>query len=679
MCLRTFIHIRGMAALHSCLVCFCLAHLCLTARCMNSSSSDHHGKTPLYVGGFFTFDETVSATAKLPQVAMKAIEHINNLSFLLDDYELRLRWGYTKGTGAGALSVLHDLVFKGPPVVLAWGPFNDREGFVLSEIAATYNLVQCYTGITFFEQGDPRYPLTIQLAEDERAVDSIRLSFSNYMGWKRVAIIFLDVDSIRREVDNMYRVLTEGGIHVLTVEPVKDISDAYQQLQNLKKHDARIIFIRVPLGSALIFFCQVYKQKLFGPKYVWIIPKYYYGPWWRLRYQNLDCNDEEIRQVVEHVIGFESPDVVQHRKSFSMNGLYQPVDGATEVFVFARISPKLRYTMFGIVSMCIVFGLGVFFVNNKYKQRKVMRITSPPLNNLIIIGGLLHYASIFLHGTEVADLDNFSTIVLCHARVAFTAIGTSLALGALFMKTYRIHIIFNKAVSKLRRVRGLPDSKLIISVAVLVFIDILVQTVWVLTEDTNVVEVELHRSLNPLHPEKELYTVTMMKYCQSQNQLYFAIVIYATKSLLLIFGVFLAWGTRRITIPQLNDSKYLAISIYTVALATVLGFPALEVSSNNVSLYFLVLCMSIVIPNTLVLCMLFLPKIWQLFKNNDDAVSISLMASESRDSKLYDTGNDVHSQRLYKELQKVDLPPYRSRTRHDTHTLGTTHFKCTPI
>ncbi len=57
--------------------------------------------------------------------------------------------------------------------------------------------------------------------------------------------------------------------------------------------------------------------------------------------------------------------------------------------------------------------------------------------------------------------------------------------------------------------------------------------------------------------------------------------------------------------------KYLAISIYTVALAAVLGFPALGVTSNNISLYFLVLSLSIVIPNTLVLCMIFVPKVSQ--------------------------------------------------------------------
>ena len=37
-----------------------------------------------------------------------------------------------------------------------------------------------------------------------------------------------------QEVENMYRILTEGGITVLTVEPVKDMTQVKRKLDNLK-------------------------------------------------------------------------------------------------------------------------------------------------------------------------------------------------------------------------------------------------------------------------------------------------------------------------------------------------------------------------------------------------------------------------------------------------------------
>ncbi len=35
------------------------------------------------------------------------------------------------------------------------------------------------------------------------------------------------------------------------------------------------------------------------------------------------------------------------------------------------------------------------------------------------------------------------------------------------------------------------------------------------------------------------------------------LLLYSIKGILLIFGVFLAWQTRKVTIPALNDSKYI--------------------------------------------------------------------------------------------------------------------------
>ncbi len=98
-----------MTMLQRQLLIFCfMHHQLLITRCANTSfSKSVNGKTPLYVGGFFTFDETVAATARLPQVAQKAIEHINNVPFLLDEYELRLRWGYTKASDNSSVFVIY--------------------------------------------------------------------------------------------------------------------------------------------------------------------------------------------------------------------------------------------------------------------------------------------------------------------------------------------------------------------------------------------------------------------------------------------------------------------------------------------------------------------------------------------------------------------------------------------
>ena len=53
----------------------------------------------------------------------------------------------------------------------------------------------------------------------------------------------------------------------------------------------------------------------------------------------------------------------------------------------------------------------------------------------------------------------------------------------------------------------------------------------------------------------ELIIITKEFYCYCKYTFHWLGSLYAIKGLLLVFGVFLAYETRQITIPGLNDSK----------------------------------------------------------------------------------------------------------------------------
>ena len=61
--------------------------------------------------------------------------------------------------------------------------------------------------------------------------------------------------------------------------------------------------------------------------------------------------------------------------------------------------------------------------------------------------------------------------------------------------------------------------------------------------------------------------------CQSAHQDYYIGAFYIINGLLLVCGAFLAWETRKVSIPALNDSKYIGIWFY------VFSIPLM--SSNN--------------------------------------------------------------------------------------------------
>ena len=68
-------------------------------------------RIPLYIGGFFAFpgDKIFGA---LPYTAQTAVDHINNLTGILDGYELRMRWRLTDVSSTLIVSTLPSMVLN---------------------------------------------------------------------------------------------------------------------------------------------------------------------------------------------------------------------------------------------------------------------------------------------------------------------------------------------------------------------------------------------------------------------------------------------------------------------------------------------------------------------------------------------------------------------------------------
>lgn len=97
--------------------------------------------------------------------------------------------------------------------------------------------------------------------------------------------------------------------------------------------------------------------------------------------------------------------------------------------------------------------------------------------------------------------------------------------------------------------------------------------------------------------------------CVSEHYSQWVLGIMTYKGILLLFGVFLAWETRNVHYAELNDSKNIGVAVYNILLFSVLSittefvlsnFLAKRIFNNSVIL----LC------TTLVLCLVFLPKVW---------------------------------------------------------------------
>lgn len=96
-----------------------------------------------------------------------------------------------------------------------------------------------------------------------------------------------------------------------------------------------------------------------------------------------------------------------------------------------------------------------------------------------------------------------------------------------------------------------------------------------------------------------------------------------------MFGAFLAWETRHVSIPALNDSKYVGMSVYNVVLMCVMGAAISFVLSDQQNYSFGIISVFILFCSTITVCLVFVPKV-----STKEPISI-LLIYLSKTNKLF--------------------------------------------
>lgn len=123
----------------------------------------------------------------------------------------------------------------------------------------------------------------------------------------------------------------------------------------------------------------------------------------------------------------------------------------------------------------------------------------------------------------------------------------------------------------------------------------------------------IYKKFLQAHPSLEdVIIVRENEYCQSEQMNIFVGIIYAYKGMLLIFGAFLAWETRNVSIPALNDSKHIGLSVYNVVIMCVMGAAIALVLSDQKDAVFVLISIFIMFCTTVTLILVFVPKVISL-------------------------------------------------------------------
>ncbi len=115
--------------------------------------------------------------------------------------------------------------------------------------------------------------------------------------------------------------------------------------------------------------------------------------------------------------------------------------------------------------------------------------------------------------------------------------------------------------------------------------------------------------------------------CKSKNMSLWIVLLILYKGLLMVksilfffrsifsliysqfYGSFLSWETRHVSMPALNDSRYIGLSVYIVFICCTLGSLVIFIPSEQIQFSYIVQSFFIGICTTATVCLVFVPKV----------------------------------------------------------------------
>ncbi|XP_024947329.1 gamma-aminobutyric acid type B receptor subunit 1 isoform X2 [Cephus cinctus] len=273
------------------------------------------------------------------------------------------------------------------------------------------------------------------------------------------------------------------------------------------------------------------------------------------------------------------------------------------------VAPAAFLAMTCLASIGVTLALAFLAFNLHFRKHKSIKLSSPRLNNMAAVGCALVYGAVILLGLDHATLPDsdgyFPTV--CTARVYLLSAGFSLAFGSMFTKTYRVHRIFTRSRSGVVKNKLLQDTQLISLICVLLLIDGLVVTLWVTMDPMQRHLRNLTLEINA--QDRGVVYQPQVEVCRSQHTNGWLGALYVYKGLLLVVGVYMAWETRHVKIPALNDSQYIGMSVYSVVITSGIVVVLANLMSDRATPAFVTITALILASTTATLVLLFLPQL----------------------------------------------------------------------
>ncbi|CAF3928470.1 unnamed protein product, partial [Rotaria sordida] len=288
------------------------------------------------------------------------------------------------------------------------------------------------------------------------------------------------------------------------------------------------------------------------------------------QYVDKDCNLTVVKVfLAKNSDSKYDPPSLYEFNPIMWHGNGPPRDRTNQTIVFEHIYLSVFISITICSGIGLIISISLFVFNIHFRKHRYIRMSSPVLNNIILGGCMLAYISMILLGINSSLFPQTiftETImnIICATRVWFLCISFTLAFGSMFSKTWRVHSIF-----------------------------------------TNI---NLTKKYN-----QEIEILPYREECKGHHTTFWFLILICYKGLLMFYGSFLSWTTRHVTIPALNDSRYIGLSVYIVFIFCTLGSLVVFIPSEQIQFSYCLISFFIVICTTVTVCLVFVPKIVEVY------------------------------------------------------------------
>ncbi|XP_035170658.1 probable G-protein coupled receptor 156 isoform X2 [Oxyura jamaicensis] len=289
-----------------------------------------------------------------------------------------------------------------------------------------------------------------------------------------------------------------------------------------------------------------------------------------------------------------------------------------------KSSPSFSAALLGVVWTFLTGGvlLALFFLafTIRFRKNRIVKMSSPNLNVVTLLGSGLTYTSAYLFGVQEQSLPSRDSVeTLIQVRLCLLCVGTSLVLGPVLGKSWRLYRVFTQRVPDKRVI--IKDLQLLSMVAALVLADAVLLLTWVFSDP-----VQCFRSLSVSVRATEkgmTCSVSRMQSCASLYSDLWLVLILGFKSVLLLYGTYLAGLTDNVSSPPVNQSLTLVVGVNLIFLVAGAVFLVHRFFRAWHNLLFGFTSGGIFVCTTTINCFIFVPQLrqWKAFEEESQTLS----------------------------------------------------------